>query len=169
VRATQSNCCGALDLLSPEPCLPTAPSWAHWLQDSGSHTAAWVWVVSQKDWRNQGATGWILAMHWYSIWVKNAIFVFPVLPVSAEAQVIWGGTVKRLLIAYFIGNISSKNIKMRSRMSKVGRFLRHFRACDGRHHWRTHRPRFKQKCRNLIGDNGLWVGWQHRNINHRLY
>ena len=34
---------------------------------------------------------------------------FPVLPGSAEAQVIWGGTVKRLLIAYFIGNISAKN------------------------------------------------------------
>jgi len=33
---------------------------------------------------------------------------FPVLPGSAEAQVIWGGTVKRLLIAYFIGNISAK-------------------------------------------------------------
>ena len=56
---------------------PTAPRWAHWLQDSGSHTAAWVWVVSQKDWRNQGGTSWILAMHWYSIWVKHAIFVFP--------------------------------------------------------------------------------------------
>ena len=36
-----------------------------------------VWVVSQKDWRNQAATDWILAMHYYSIWVKNAIFVFP--------------------------------------------------------------------------------------------
>jgi len=55
---------------------PTAPSWTHWLQDLGSHAAAWVRVVSQKDWRNQGATDWILAMHWYSIWVKNAIFMF---------------------------------------------------------------------------------------------
>ena len=45
---------------------PTAPSWTHWLQDLGSHTAAWVWVVNQKDWRNQGTTSWILAMHWYS-------------------------------------------------------------------------------------------------------
>jgi len=26
-----------------------------------SHTAALVWDVSQKDWRNQAATGWILA------------------------------------------------------------------------------------------------------------
>jgi len=25
-------------------------SWMHWLQDLGSHTTAWVWVVSQKDW-----------------------------------------------------------------------------------------------------------------------
>jgi len=34
--------------------------------------------VSQKDWRNQGATSWILAMHWYSIWVKKCDFrVFP--------------------------------------------------------------------------------------------
>jgi len=30
---------------------------------------------------------------------ENAIFVFPVLPGSAEAQVIWAGTVKCLLIA----------------------------------------------------------------------
>ena len=35
---------------------------------------------------------------------------FPILPGSAEVQVIWGGIVKRLLIAYFIGNISAKNI-----------------------------------------------------------
>jgi len=48
VRATQSNCCGALDLLSPGPCPPTAPSWTHLLKDLGSHRAAWVWVVSQK-------------------------------------------------------------------------------------------------------------------------
>jgi len=30
------------------------------------------------------------------------------LPGSAEAQVIWGGIVKRLSIAYFIGNISAQ-------------------------------------------------------------
>ena len=32
---------------------------------------------------------------------------FPVLPGSAEAQVTWGGVVKSLLAAYFIGNISA--------------------------------------------------------------
>ena len=32
-------------------------------------------------------------------------YVSPFLPGSAEAQVIWGGIVKHLLIAYFIGNV----------------------------------------------------------------
>jgi len=41
---------------------PTAPSWTHWLQELGSHTVVSVWVVSQKDWRNQPAS-WIHAMH----------------------------------------------------------------------------------------------------------
>jgi len=57
--------------------------------DYKGHTAAWVWVVSQKDWRNQGAAGWILAMYWYIIWVKKMRFsCFPVLPGSAEANAI---------------------------------------------------------------------------------
>jgi len=61
---------------------------------------------------------------------ENSIFVFPVLPGSAEAQVIWGEIVKRLLIAYFIGSISAKkilkSIHVRQNYSKpkVGRFLR---------------------------------------------
>ena len=46
--------------------------------------------------------------------MKNATFAFPVLPGSAEAQVIWCGVVKCRLIAYFIGNIPAKNIKIRS-------------------------------------------------------
>jgi len=50
---------------------------------------------------------------------------FPALPGSAEAQVIWGGIVKRRLIAYFIGNISAKeSVHMCQSYSKpsVGRF-----------------------------------------------
>jgi len=43
-----------------------------------------------------------------SNWVENVISCFSVLPGSAEAQVIWRGIVKRLLITYFIGNISAK-------------------------------------------------------------
>jgi len=38
---------------------------------------------------------------------------------TAEVQVISGGIVKRLLVAYFIGNISDKNIKIHSRTSKL--------------------------------------------------
>jgi len=41
---------------------------------------------------------------------KMQFSCFPVFPGSAEAQVIWGGIVKRLLIGYFIGNISAKKI-----------------------------------------------------------
>ena len=44
---------------------------------------------------------------------------FPILPGSAEAQIIWGGILKRLLIAYFILTIMSKNIKIRSSISEL--------------------------------------------------
>jgi len=43
-----------------------------------------------------------------SSWMKMWLSCFPVLIGSAEAQVISGGIVKRLLIAYFIGNIYAK-------------------------------------------------------------
>jgi len=57
---------------------------------------------SSSDWLNSGKAEW-----------KNAIFMFPILPGSAEAQVIWGGIVKHNLIAYFIGNISAKKYQNR--------------------------------------------------------
>jgi len=55
---------------------------------------------------------------------------FPVLPDIAKANVICSGIVKRHLIAYFIGSISAKNIKIRSCVSQLwqakgGTFLRH--------------------------------------------
>ena len=50
---------------------------------------------------------------------KGDFRVFPFFQVVQKPQIIWHGTVKRPLIAYFIGNISTKNIKMRSRMSKL--------------------------------------------------
>jgi len=43
-----------------------------------------------------------------SNWVKMWFSCFPIFTGSAEAQVIWGGIIKRLLIAWFIRNISSK-------------------------------------------------------------
>ena len=39
---------------------------------------------------------------------KMQFLCFRVLPGSAEAHIIWGGKVKRLLIPYFISNISAK-------------------------------------------------------------
>ena len=51
---------------------------------------------------------------------KMRVSCFLVFPGSAEAQVIWGGTVKRLLIAYFIGKISAKkSIKSFPLLSKL--------------------------------------------------
>jgi len=62
------------------------------------------------------------------------------LPGSAEAQVISSGKVKRLTIAYFIGNISankiSKSVHVCQSYSKpkVGRFLRHGVGCSLSYH-----------------------------------
>jgi len=121
-------------LLNHAPTLLIVPSWTHWLQDLGSHTAAWVWVVSQKDWRNQGC---ILAIHWYSIWVKKYDFrVSPFCQVVqkhtlSEAHVIWGGIVKCFwlltLWVIFLPKKTSKYVHVCERCStpKVGRFLRH--------------------------------------------
>jgi len=44
---------------------------------------------------------------------KMRFSCFPVLSGTAEAQATWGSTVKRLLIAYFIGNISAKKYQLR--------------------------------------------------------
>jgi len=44
---------------------------------------------------------------------------FPVLPGSAEVQVIWGGILKHLFLAYFISNISAKNVNICSYVSKL--------------------------------------------------
>jgi len=56
---------------------------------------------------------------------------FTVLPGNAEAQVTWGGIVTRVLIAYFIRNISAKKydenqFTWQSYIKpKLGRFVRH--------------------------------------------
>ena len=70
-----------------------------------------------------------------SNWVKYVISCFRVSPGSAEAQVTWGGIVKRLLIVYFIRNISAKKYQNPFMCVKViasqrwDVFLRHGVVC----------------------------------------
>jgi len=74
-----------------------------------------------------GPTAAALSTNTAIVW-KMWFSCFPVLPGSAEAQVIWGGILKHLLIAYFIGNtFLPKNIKICSRVSshRWDVFLRH--------------------------------------------
>jgi len=50
---------------------------------------------------------------------KDIISGFPVSPGSAEALVRWGGKIKYVLIAYFIGNIFAKNCCSRTVYVKI--------------------------------------------------
>jgi len=50
---------------------------------------------------------------------KDAISRFPVSPGSAEALVNWGGKIKYILIAYFLGNICAKNCRNRTVYVKI--------------------------------------------------
>jgi len=50
---------------------------------------------------------------------KYAISGFPVSPFSAEALVGWGGKIKYILIAYFLGNICAKNCCNRTVYVKI--------------------------------------------------
>jgi len=107
-------------LLSPEPCPPIAPSWTYWLQltrfrescsSASMSCESKILKKSSSNWLNSGNA---LIQR-----VKNGIFVLAVLPASAETQVIWGGVVMRLLIAYFIGSISGKIYQNPFRCIKV--------------------------------------------------
>jgi len=88
------------------------------------------------DYRIQG----VIQQCWYESWVKNieeikqglvefwqrtnkaiknAIFIFLILPDNAEAQVIWGGVVKRFWLLTLSVTFLPKNIKIRLRVSKL--------------------------------------------------
>ena len=51
--------------------------------------------------------------------MKFSCFPFPVLPGSAEVQVISGVILKRLLIAYLIGSICAKNQNLLARVKVI--------------------------------------------------
>jgi len=50
---------------------------------------------------------------------KDAISGFPVSPGSAEALVRWGGKIKYVFIAYFLGNMCAKNGRNRTMCVKI--------------------------------------------------
>jgi len=50
---------------------------------------------------------------------KDTILWFPVSPGSAEALVRWGGKIKYVLIACFLGNICAKNCRNRTAYVKI--------------------------------------------------
>jgi len=120
VHATQFNCCSALDFLSPVPCPPSKKSpKLNALITIFRESYSSVRMNRESKRLKKSSSDWLNSGNALIQRVKNAIFVFFVLSGSAEAQGIWGAIVKRRLIAYFIGNISDKNIKIRSRVSKL--------------------------------------------------
>jgi len=133
---------------------PTAPSWAHWLQDLGNSSYSSV-SVSRESKRLKKSS--CKLVEFWQCRVKTQFSRVPVLRGSVEAQVIWGGIVKRLLIASvtFLPKIS-KSIHVCQSYSKpkVGRFLRHS-VCDWevlqyRHDSPTYRLRvLSDLCENI--------------------
>ena len=106
VRATQSNCCNSLDfLLNHAPQQSELNALTTRCRESYSSVSM---SRESKRVKKSRAIGWILAMHWYNIWVRFSSF--PVLGGSAQAQVIWGGMVKCSSIAYYMGNISVQHV-----------------------------------------------------------
>jgi len=94
VCATHSNCCGNIDFLSPELRVKRIEEIKERLVE--------FWQCND------------IAFEW-----KMQFLCFTILPGSAEVHVIWGGTVKHLLTAYFIGNISAKKISKCVHASKL--------------------------------------------------
>ena len=120
VHVTQSNCC---DFLSPEPCSSNSSelsSLTTRFRESYSSLSMSCeskrLKKSRSNWLNSGNA---LIQHLSE--KKCGLRVSPFCQVAQKhkAYAIWGGIVKRLLIAYFIGNISAKNVEMRSRMLKL--------------------------------------------------
>jgi len=126
---------------------PTAPSWMHWLglQDLGNYTAAWVWVVSQKDWRNQAATSWILTMHWYSIWVKTRR------PASADR------TVRRQFHATGVQTSRERSYPLPIYWyHSKGNWLRYNSAAESFYIMKLCSRLFVFHCRNCPKDDKFW-------------
>ena len=112
--ATQFNFCSTLDFVYPEPCLPLPQQPQDeciddkiWRAIQQGEYASWVKKIEEIKQLVEFRQCTNTAFEW-----KMWSLCFLVLPGIAEAQVIWGGIIKCLLIAYITGNISAKNIKV---------------------------------------------------------
>ena len=108
VHVTQSNCCSVLDFLSLNHAPPKKSPKLNALITSFRESYSSVSMSRESERLKKSSSDWLNSGNALIQRVKNAIFVFPVLPGSAGAQVNWGGVVKCLLIAYFIDSISAK-------------------------------------------------------------
>jgi len=94
-QSTWTVLMGYLTISTSVRCYQTHHRWQFFFQENSalcvqhSPTAAALSVNTAFEW-------------------KMCFLCFPLLPGNAETQVIWGGILKHLLIAYYIGNISAK-------------------------------------------------------------
>ena len=100
VCTTQCDCCGTLDFLSPEPC-PLQQCRAeridHKIRELYSSVSMSCESNRLKEIKNRLVEFWQCTVIQH-LSEKMRFSCFPALPGSAEAQVTWGGTVKRILI-----------------------------------------------------------------------
>ena len=106
LHATQSTCCSAVDLLSLEPCLqsPKLNALITIFRESYSSVSmsreSKRLKKSSSNWLNSGNAQLIQR-------AKRQCPCFPFCQVYNAEHKFCAGIVKRLLIAYFIGNISA--------------------------------------------------------------
>jgi len=126
-HATQSNCCSALNFLSLEPC-PQQPQ-AKCIDYKIQGVTQQLSMSCESKKLKKTSSNWLNSDNALIQRVKNAIFVLPVLPRNAQAQVIWGGLVSVLwlltLSVAFLPKKISKSVHVRESYSKakVGRFF----------------------------------------------
>jgi len=109
---------------------PTAPSWTHWLQNLGYSS---VRKNESRVKKTEEIKQWLVEFWQCTIQHLSEECSFRVSPFAryCRSTSYLRCHSKRFLIAYFIGNTSVKNIKIRSRVAKlyskpkVGVFFRH--------------------------------------------
>jgi len=110
VCATQCNCCSALGLFSPvpRPHPPNSPELNALITRFRESYSCVIMSHESKRLKKSGSNWLNSGNSLIQISVKMQFSLSPSFASNAETQVVWGDTVKRLLIAYSIGNVSAK-------------------------------------------------------------